>query len=389
MEGLTVSTMMLSLSRAALRGEESTLLPQNEQQLAELYAMADRHDIAHLVSLALYRAGCLDPTKGVGAKFQKAQMLALYRYEHQRVALESVCDVLEEEGIDHMPLKGAVLRSLYPEPWMRTSSDIDILIKQEDVSRAEELLGQRLGYEAPTDRTGHDVSFYSPSGVHVELHFDLVEEQDTSEAAVALLREVWSHTVPLEGYRYRRAMTDGMFYFYHIAHMAKHVAYSACGVRNFIDLWLLDEQSELHEQERQQLLSRTGLDTFAGIASRLSRAWFSGEKLDATGQELADYVLYGASFGTENDYVTVRNMKKQGKLRYMLSRIFMPYDQLVTLYPSLKGRRYLTFFYQLHRLICGLFKGKWRAGVKELKTNSQISDRQISEMTGLFERLGL
>lgn len=389
MEGITASTMMLSLCRAALRGEQSTLLPQNEQQLAELYAMADRHDLAHLVSLALYRAGRLDLTGEIGAKFQKAQMLALYRYEYQRVELKNVCDVLEEEGIDHLPLKGAVLRSLYPEPWMRTSSDIDILIKQEDVSRAEELLGQRLGYKAPTDRTAHDISFYSPSGVHVELHFDLVEEQDTSEAAVALLREVWSHTVLLEGYRYRRAMTDGMFYFYHIAHMAKHVAYSACGVRNFIDLWLLDEQSELHEQERQQLLSRTGLDTFAGIASRLSRAWFSGEKLDATGQELADYVLYGASFDTESNYVTVRNMKKQGKLKYMLSRIFMPYDQLVILYPSLKGRRYLTLFYQIRRLICGLFKGRWRVGVKELKTNSQISDHQINEMTSLFERLGL
>ncbi|MBO4954226.1 MAG: nucleotidyltransferase family protein, partial [Clostridia bacterium] len=33
--------------------------------------------------------------------------------------------------IDFMPLKGAVIRQYYPEPWMRTSCDIDIHVKKD------------------------------------------------------------------------------------------------------------------------------------------------------------------------------------------------------------------------------------------------------------------
>ena len=39
-----------------------------------------------------------------------------------------------------IPLKGSVVRDLYPERWMRTSADIDLLIREDQEKTCEELL---------------------------------------------------------------------------------------------------------------------------------------------------------------------------------------------------------------------------------------------------------
>lgn len=388
MQGLSVADMMLALCRAALCGEVCTTLPRDDEHMQKLYAVAHHHDMAHIVSYALYRAGALDTASEVGAKLQKAQMLSLFRYEHQRVELSESCRVLEEGGIVHLPLKGSVLRALYPEPWMRTSSDIDLLVHKEDIPRAEALLTEQLGYRKQTFETEHDISLYSPSGVHIELHYDLIED-DRIGPASALLRDVWSYTKEVEGCHYRRAMTDEMFYFYHIAHMAKHFAGGGCGVRTFMDLWLLEQQPSFDAATADVLLAQGELTTFARTARCVSHAWFSGGALDALAKDMAGFVLQGGTYGDKTNYVAIRHMKGENKLSYALSRIFMPYDQLIHTYPSLKGRKYLTFFYQMRRLVRGTLQGKLRGGVSELKYNAQMTDDKAEDMAHLFERLEL
>ena len=45
------------------------------------------------------------------------------------------CNALEKAQIPFVPLKGSVIRKYYPEAWMRTSSDIDVLVHKEDVEK--------------------------------------------------------------------------------------------------------------------------------------------------------------------------------------------------------------------------------------------------------------
>ena len=52
---------------------------------------------------------------------------AIYRHAQLSYEYVAVCDALETAQIPFIPLKGSVLRKWYPEPWMRTSCDIDIL----------------------------------------------------------------------------------------------------------------------------------------------------------------------------------------------------------------------------------------------------------------------
>jgi hypothetical protein len=62
--------------------------------------------------------------------------------------LDRVLALLEREGIPAMLLKGAALveTGAYPEPGLRVMSDLDLLLPQEDLSRAHEMVASELGY---------------------------------------------------------------------------------------------------------------------------------------------------------------------------------------------------------------------------------------------------
>ena len=91
--------------------------------LSELYRIAKTHDVAHIVSAALYKHGILGNGE-TSQKFNNSHMMAIYRCENLKYALSEVCTVFEKNEIPYITLKGSVLRSYYPQAWMRTSCDI-------------------------------------------------------------------------------------------------------------------------------------------------------------------------------------------------------------------------------------------------------------------------
>ena len=53
---------------------------------------------------------------------------------------EEVSEKFEENGIDFMPLKGSVIRSLYPKQEMRSMGDADVLIHAEQYNKIVPIL---------------------------------------------------------------------------------------------------------------------------------------------------------------------------------------------------------------------------------------------------------
>ena len=61
-------------------------LSLTEETLEQLYLLAAKHDLAHLAGDALYKNKLLPKDSSVAAKFQKAQVTALYRYNEAAIA---------------------------------------------------------------------------------------------------------------------------------------------------------------------------------------------------------------------------------------------------------------------------------------------------------------
>lgn len=116
-----------------------------DEELAKLYKFSKTHDIAHLVGDALIKNNLIGDSE-VKAKIQKQIMLAVYRYEKINYELGRLRKALNEAKIPFIPLKGSVLRRYYPEPWMRTSCDIDVLVHEEAVDQAAQSIAEKLGY---------------------------------------------------------------------------------------------------------------------------------------------------------------------------------------------------------------------------------------------------
>ena len=165
---MNIVEMMLSAVKTQVCGAPSESFGNiSQENMAMLYELSKAHDMAHIVATELEAQGLLDDSD-VCNKFRKQQFIALMRYERINYELEEICKLFEAEKIDHIPLKGSVMRRYYSQPWMRTSADIDMLVKEEDAERAEAVLIARLEYRSEKSNTGYDLSMFAPSGVHLE-----------------------------------------------------------------------------------------------------------------------------------------------------------------------------------------------------------------------------
>lgn len=382
---LLFSAMRFEINGAEIQENKISEMPQT---LSAVYKLAKFHDLAHLLTDALDKNGLLPDNQEIKKRLLYERNMAVFRYEQSKYELGEICRILENEKIPHIPLKGSVLREYYPESWMRTSCDIDILVKEENLEKAIAVLTEKLEYKRE-EGNAHDVSLYAPSGAHLELHFDLIEDHVAPES-VAIYDGIWERTTPCQGYQYRLEMTDEAFYFYHIGHMAKHFTNGGCGIRPFLDIWVLNHRISFDKQKRTDLLQAGGLLTFAKQAKDLSEVWFSVQEHTEITKEMESYILRGGVYGTREQNIAVRQVKKGGKLRYILYRIFLPYGDLCATYPNLRKRKWAYPFYTVRRWFRLIFKkGRMKNSVRDIKTNSAVSEEKAERMKKLFQNIGL
>jgi hypothetical protein len=152
-------------------------------------------------------------------------------------------------------------------------------------------------------------------------------------------------------------MPEEMFYFYHIAHMAKHFEIGGCGIRPFIDIWILDNIEDKDQSKQDALLKQGGLLRFAEVARHLSKVWLGNAEHTELTKQMEQYILRGGVYGNSENRILVQQQKKGGKTRYVISKIFIPYDVIKFHYPILQKHRWLTPFMQVRRwgklIFCG------------------------------------
>ena len=383
----TATNMMKLIARTVtgVAADASCVADAAPEEILSLYNLAKKHDVAHLLGAAFEKCGLSEEIPAVAAA-QKKTFSAVFRYEGLRYESERIYAALETARIPYLPLKGSVLRRDYPEAWMRTSCDIDILVRESDLDAAIAALATPLGFTFGA-RAAHDVSAYAPSGVHLELHFTLIEE-DVLARADAPLVDVWEQSRPV-GESFLYEMPDALFYYYHVAHMAKHFMNGGCGVRPFIDLWILRHKRDFDAQARAELLERGGLSAFATAAETLSEAWLGDGEHTELSRQMEQYVLFGGVYGSLSNRVSVQQSKKGGKFRYALSRIWLPYRTIAVYYPVLVKHKWLLPVCQVRRWFHLLFGGRFKSSVKELRTNSATSTDAQESTARFLANLGL
>ena len=364
-------------------GEELT-----SELMGKLLALATSHDLAHIIGQALKKLGYLgdDP---ISQMMDRRVKEAVYRYLRLDIAYGQIVSLLEKAKIPFIPLKGTVLRKDYPEPWMRTSCDIDVLVKEEQLDEAVEVLSKALSCRCGP-KGDHDIVLYTAGGVLIELHYDTIQERYAVNECRDVLGRIWEDAQPDAPGSCAYHMSDEMFYFYHMAHMTKHFGNGGCGVRSFLDVWILNHAVAHDRNRREALLLEGGLLVFAQAAEKLSEVWFSGVQPDSLTEAMGDYILRAGVYGNNENRAAVGQARMGGRMKYLLlRRVFMPYDFLKAEYPVLKKHKWLTPVYQVVRWVRMLTGGHLKQTLRELRANAGSRETKIRSVAELLNELGL
>ena len=347
-----------------------------------LYLLSKSHDLAGIVGDVLIKNN-LTANDEIKNKFQSEIMLAVYRYENINYELNMLRKILNEAKIPFVPLKGSVIREYYPEPWMRTSCDIDILVHEDKLQEAMSKIIERLGYRY--EKNGyHDVSLISGTGVHLELHHSIAENCKNIDK---LLSECFSHTFVYDGYEYR---FDNEFMIFHqIAHARYHFVSGGCGVRPFADILLLCKKLPCNREILDGMLAKTDTEKFLDGFIKLAEVWFENAVHDQLTLRMEKFVLSGGVYGNLQNYVAVSGQKKSGATGHLLRRIWLPYSSLCTAYPSLKGKRILQPFYEIRRWFKMLEPAARKRAGAEFSELKNLDEEKKREIGAMLSELGL
>lgn len=388
---MTTTDVMLALVCAEITQSDvsndtrDALNQYTPEMYEQLYQLSKKHDILQVVAGALVRNGLLKDAE-TAKQFRTGQLVAIYRWQKLDQAFTEITQVLEQEEIPYMPLKGSVIRDLYPEPWLRTSCDIDILVSKDDLSKAIDALVDKAGYKTDRKQQYHDVSLYSPAGVHLELHFHIKEEMDNIDG---LLTMVWNYTVQDCARKFCYYQTNEFFMFHHIAHMAYHFLHGGCGVKPFIDLYIITRKMAYDEKAVRDFCKQCAIEDFYSHVLYLTEVWFGNESHTALSRQTEEYILNGGVYGTQENKELIRQSKQSNKWKYAVSRIWLSYDVLKTVYPVIVKQKWLFPFMQVRRWIEFVFSGKRKQSEQVLKDNCRASNEQVSAMTDFLNEIGL
>lgn len=378
---LFVNFIISALTGQALSSE--TIQKITPQTLPRVCQIATKQDQMHMVAYALKKQGLLGEDE-TARNLSSTLRWALYRHEMQMEEQKKIFVVLEEAEVDYLPLKGAVIRDFYPEAWMRTSGDIDILVREEEMERAKDILISKLNYRV-TKKNFHDIAMRSPENRLLELHFKITENEEKIDR---MLTKVWEYVSRVEG-SHRMEMTNEYLIFHSYAHMLYHFINGGCGIRYVLDIWILEKDLTFDATELEKLLETCGMCTFASYIRKLARVWFGGEAHDQETRWMEMYIIEAGLFGDVKTKVKARKVKTEGKGKYLFQRVFMPYKEFCSSYPILSKYPILYPYYTIKRWFKIFDHSKKEQALCEIQLNQEMDGESIEKLRKLFDKLEL
>ena len=145
-------------------------------------------------------------------------------------------------------------------------------------------------------------------------------------------------------------------------------------MRIFLDIRILERLMPCDRAKLDGLLEKCGILKFAHEVEHLANIWFGTAEYTEISRQMERYLLSGGVYGTTGNRVAVQQAQKGGKMRYALSRIWLPYSSLKNFYPSLE------------RFLIG---GKAKRGLEEMKLNAGTTGEGQSQIMSMLEKLEL
>ena len=387
---------LLHLLGAFLRQEE----PQCREDLdwEKLTALARIHNVSGILGyMAISWPIC--PEERRKANFRRVCMGTIAGFANRGALAEELSRTLEAEEIDHILMKGYILRGLYPVPELRTFGDIDLVIRPGDREKSHELM-LRLGFTVKTD--WEPVYSYGRGSEFYELHTQLLEV-DVSEKADcrAYFSSPWDHVEPLGDHSF--GFTPEYHFIYLLTHIAKHVTGSGAGIRMYLDVaaFLQHYGHSLDWAGVARELEKLGLSGFAAAALALVQEAFGissplqlEKPKENVTKEFLEFTLNGGIFGRnaqDSGTNALKNQSRDGReisrAGTLAGRLFPSAESIQSRYTYLQDKPWLLPVAWVHRIV--KTRGSWQAHTEEARNILSADKEEVQRLTRLYRDIGL
>lgn len=308
--------------KSGISGEN---LPEKPADISwgQVYSFSKSHSLSNMVFSSYESEIKKDAPEELVQLWERETHVLFAKHTTQKNEFSRVTSEFTKQGIDFLPLKGFLMKALYPRPEFRTMSDLDFLIREGDVGRAGETV-KSMGYKGVSEDEDnvHD-TFQKPPFMDIELHRKLFADSEYS----------FDDAVLKEGESHWYLMTDEDFLCFILRHSKKHYEQGGCGMRAVLDHYLLLKKypKVFLSPEFEERLRKAGLYDFNNLISSLAFLWFEGIEPEGDISGFEVYTLTGGTYGTYAN-AALTGMKKKGKFGYVLERVFPS--------PSLIKKRY-------------------------------------------------
>lgn len=333
----------------------------NDERIAkidfhELFQISQFHSLSAIVCMGLESAGIAD------ASFMEAKSKAIRKNILLDAERKIILDFMEQNKILYMPLKGVILKELYPKLGMRQMSDNDIYYDKSFQMQLCTFMKNR-GYTAESvGKKNHD-TYLKPPVYNFEMHTELFPEKE--KKLHDYYSKIQDRLIKDKINKYGFYLSDEDFYVYMTAHEYKHYFHGGIGVRSILDCYVyLKEKEKLLDWDfiRRQT-DILGITEFEQKSRNLSKKVFEDPDhvcLSDEEREMLEFYLLSGTHGTRKhviDYRIEEFTEKTGstsKFRYILYRIFPPIEHYEQPYPFFYRHRILLPIGWAFRLLKGI-----------------------------------
>ena len=330
-----------------------------EMDLSKLYTAAESHQLTCIVGYALEAVGIYDDS------FVQAKAKAIRKTVLMDAERSAILQALENAGIRYMPLKGIVLKDLYPKIGMRQMADNDILFDSTRDTEVRSIM-ESHGYRAEHFDVGfHDVYRKEPL-YNFEMH-RLLFDPSADKKLYSYYLNVQERLSIDEEHRCEWRFSREDFYLYMVAHEYKHYSHSGTGLRSLLDtyVFLKAYNGMLDEAYLSEETQKMGISGFERQNRQLACNLFGKASVSEEDIRMLEYILNSGTYGTENN--GIRNqIRRTGRISYLFRRVFLPYRKMMGLYPILKRFPFLLPVFWPVRIIAAL-KTKPEKVMRQLK----------------------
>ena len=342
--------------------------PDFQIDWSKFFHFCMHHKVANMVYLSIKD---FNVPKEVLSKFRDVYSKLTFIEAKQEIYSTMVYSAFEDNEVSFLPVKGILIKKLYPVENYRSSGDIDILIKDSDFEKSCKVL-ESLGYktfEKPNKGNDYHIS-YEKNSVHIELHSSLAPKDSNF---YDYFNKSFHRAYLMENSKFHYLLNNEDFYIYTLYHLYKHFVKGGVGVRYFLDMYLINEKMTFNNDYLNNELKKLGLFDFNETVKQLSQVFFENKSQDKRLTELSRFVYISGAHGEQTFFamsiISPKDTKKKGfyltnKIKYFCDAWFIGYDAMKERYKVLVNHKWLLPFCYIHKGFYTLIK-KPKAIVRE------------------------